>query len=103
MLPHGAQAARLVRIQNPERTCQIGKPANRQPEKRPTFPGIALPHGAQAARLVDSAGPGFGFSGLRFWGLGFGSWVLGFGFWGLGFEFRGLEVEIWGLGFGVEC
>ena len=32
----------LVRIENPDGTCEIGKPANRQPEKRPTFPGIAL-------------------------------------------------------------
>ena len=34
----------LVLISNPEETCQTGKPANRQIEKRPTFPGIAPPH-----------------------------------------------------------
>jgi hypothetical protein len=48
---------------------------------------------------------GYGFSGLEFWGLGFGIWGLGFGVWGfgfwvLGFGFWVLGFEFWGLGFG---
>ena len=126
MIPHGAQAARLVqhlvsaqsifaqllwpdRNSNPFTLRAVGRSNKRvalrqRCRRRCLAANRMIPHGAQAARLVDSAVPGraIWFLGFRFEVLGFGFWVLGFGFWGLGLGFWVLDFGFGVLGFEVD-
>ena len=86
----------------------MNKPTNKQTEKRPTFPEIALP-----GRLADAHRVGNDVVEVQrehrveevhadlF--SGFGVWVSGFGFWVSGFGFRvsGFGLRVSGLGFRV--